>query len=1355
MFLVSLGVRKVMNATDLAAWQARLGLSQVEAAEKLKMPVQTYRNILKGRRHAAGLPDAIALLCQFIEESSRRSSLAVTPHLVLSVSADEIRALNQTLLVELLRQLIHLEAESAGLSRSGIHVPAQINVADGGEDGRIEWTGGPDHTAFLCSRLVLFQVKATDMPPAKCAAELREKDGSAKGRILSTLSAGGTYVIFCNRPCTQAMIEERIARMRLALADGSPSLPNPAHVDFWDANKIAQWTNHHYPAALWVIECVRRGGILPLQSLERWGSDKRVAEFRFVDDARVEQVADETVRVLSGPRKVLRIAGLSGLGKTRLAFEALKKSPESLRGRVLYTHGGFGSERILTVVQAIREFGKTAIIVVDDCPTDMHQALAAIVGHADSKVSLLTIDYDVAAPSPEYASITIPKAADKVITDIIRQVAHGVTDADANRLALFAQGFPQIAVLIAKAWPFDTYDISSLTDKDLIEKMVFGRNAPNAELFAITQALSLYDTVGVAEQAARELEVVASAAGVDPEAAYGHVRTLIERGIVQKRGRFVQVQPKPLALALAADMWKRMTPGKINRLAVDPAPERLTRALFRQFVGLDGLEKARQIVEQLCEPGRPYAQAAFLDNEMRAECLARMAEVNSAAVAGALEHAFAGMVADELRRITRGRRWLVRTLEKLCFPEETFERAARLLLDFAVAENEDRIGNNATACFKALFKVYLSGTETPAINRLKVIDEALASGDLERKRIAVAALKEGLEVRHFSRSGGAERQGSRPALEDWAPSTKAELLEYYRACLGRLVNVACGHDDLSVAAKKHLAGTICGLIRRGMVDDIAAMVDRVLAPGDPYWPEAIEQTAMSLNFEGRGMSSEYRQKVEAVHEKLTPKSLEHRLRLYVCELPWGYYEEGANVLETGERRAKALAKECVEHWSEFLTLLPTLLRAEQRHSHALGRHIIESVDKREDAIDAVLACLGRIASGERNPALLGGMLAGAEKSDSAMIDRKLDAIASDADMIPLLPWLTMQTKIELRDLEQIAAALRTGLILPDQARVLAMGSALSHLPPTVLAFFIDALLDTEPGGYWAAVEVMGMYVFRRLELCDELRPQLRRLMEGFGIEKLDQARSAMDSSHFYDLVSWMIGRGSADADGTLAARVMAQQAVRWCVEESSSYRDRSVIERLLPDLFAHCWGVVWPIMLESMEAHRDVIWKFESLLRIYDLEGNSVASPVFGVPWDVLRAWCHRHPEYGPALLMRIAPVFEPVPTPVKDGAEEKNVSREDGRKPEPRQWNAIVLRLLDDFGDREAVLDALSTNMMTFIWSGSRANYFEQYATPLKTLLKHHRPAVLAWARRELVAQQQAVRHEQARDDEREFGIF
>jgi hypothetical protein len=438
-----------------------------------------------------------------------------------------------------------------------------------------------------------------------------------------------------------------------------------------------------------------------------------------------------------------------------------------------------------------------------------------------------------------------------------------------------------------------------------------------------------------------------------------------------------------------------------------------------------------------------------------------------------------------------------------------------------------------------------------------------------------------------------------------------------------------------------------------------------------------------------------------------------------------------------------------------LTLLPTLLRGEQRHGHALGRHIIESVDDREGVIDAVLACLGRIPSGERNPALLGGMLAGAEKSDPAMIDRKLDAFASDADMIPLLPWLTMQTKIQLRDLERIAAALREGRILPDQARVLAMGSALSHLPPTVLAVLNDALMDAGPRGYWATVEVMGMYVFQRLEMCDALRPQLRRLMEEFGVEHLDQARSAMDSHHFYELASWMIRLGSDDPDGALAARALARQAVRWCVEESSSYRDRGALERLLPELFAHCWAVAWPIVSESMEAHRDVIWKFESLLRVFNLEGETVASPIFSVPWDVLRAWCHAHPDYGPAFLMRIAPVFERVQTLAKDVTEEKDTSHEDGRKPEPRRWNPIVLHLLDDFGDREEVRNALGANMMTFMWRGSRVPYFEHYAAPLETLLKHHRPAVAAWARRQLAAQQQLARQEQVREDEQEFGIF
>ena len=114
-----------------------------------------------------------------------------------------------------------------------------------------------------------------------------------------------------------------------------------------------------------------------------------------------------------------------------------------------------------------------------------------------------------------------------------------------------------------------------------------------------------------------------------------------------------------------------------------------------------------------------------------------------------------------------------------------------------------------------------------------------------------------------------------------------------------------------------------------------------------------------------------------------------------------------------------------------------------------------------------------------------------------------------------------------------------------------------------------------------------------------------------------------------------------DEDAVLTATMLAQQAVRYCVEESGRHDGRRVIEKLLPDVFTHCSSVAWPILSGSMEAHRDRIWKFESLLRIHDLEGKSVVSPVFLVPWEVLRAWCHKHPEFAPAFLMRIAPTFE------------------------------------------------------------------------------------------------------------------
>jgi hypothetical protein len=105
-----------------------------------------------------------------------------------------------------------------------------------------------------------------------------------------------------------------------------------------------------------------------------------------------------------------------------------------------------------------------------------------------------------------------------------------------------------------------------------------------------------------------------------------------------------------------------------------------------------------------------------------------------------------------------------------------------------------------------------------------------------------------------------------------------------------------------------------------------------------------------LSFEGPKLPPGYRKKVQALHDKLIPSSLEERLRLYVCELPPGYFELGDDGGEAGMRWAKALAEECVSHWKEFSLLIPMLLAGGQRYTHVFGQHVLEASPDQEELL---------------------------------------------------------------------------------------------------------------------------------------------------------------------------------------------------------------------------------------------------------------------------------------------------------------------------------------------------------------------------------------------------------------------
>jgi hypothetical protein len=107
---------------------------------------------------------------------------------------------------------------------------------------------------------------------------------------------------------------------------------------------------------------------------------------------------------------------------------------------------------------------------------------------------------------------------------------------------------------------------------------------------------------------------------------------------------------------------------------------------------------------------------------------------------------------------------------------------------------------------------------------------------------------------------------------------------------------------------------------------------------------------------------------------------------------------------------------------------------------------------------------------------------------------------------------------------------------------------------------------------------------------------------------------------------------------------------------------------------------------------------------------------ILSLPDDILFAWCHAHPDVGPAFVAVVAPVLT-------------------NRNPDAGDttFHPITKRLLDEFGEREDVLRGLVRNMHTFGWTGSRTRYFALYEPPLRGLENHSIGAVRRWSKKML----------------------
>ncbi len=1323
-----MAVDRELSGDDIRAIRQDLGLTQVEAGELIGGGPRAFTKYEAGTVKPSA---AIGRLLRILEADPGAIStlqgdgsrpLRANVSGPFEITGDHVAALTERLLPNLLRRLLSAEAQTHHLPADGTHVASNIHAADGGEDGRIMWTGGPAKTPYLPSRFCQFQLKAGDISPSATSREVVTGDGAIKSMVRKALEADGHYIVLSTRPYTQKRIVERETKIRDALRKAGLSFAS-GQVQVRDADQVAAWANAHSAVATWLRELTQPGSVGPFRSWSHWAGRPEHDGSPWVDDERLGRLRDWLLESLHEPRSSLRVVGPAGIGKSRLVNEAL--GPTDLDERtgltasdlVLYAdEAEVGPRALYTSVQRLVDAAARAIIVVDHCTVNTHKVLSGTVMRQGSRLSLVTIGDYVPDESPDLETFRVDEASPTVIEAIVERTAPGLPREDRRRLARFARGFPEIASCVGHSWS-GTASLAQAADDTLVDAYVLGREPCDRQrLLAVAQLLAAFGAVRVQPPAHDELPALTKLAGGLAEAVVrSTVNELVRRSAVKRRGSLIVVQPLPIALNLAERQWRAWGPTQWEVVLTGGAGRNLQQRAARQLAHLNTTEVSEVVLRNVCRTNGPFDGPGAITDAGHAEVLTSLAEIDPETTGAVIERSMCN-VPDLAQVSGDARRHLVRALERVAFPRDSFDMGAKLLLRLAAAENETW-SNNATGQFARLFPSILGNTAADGEERLDFLNEALAAKEATWDAVIVEGLIAGCRTGGFSRMVGPEAHGSRPALEPWLPPDKREATAYLTGCVDRLSWFAKLPTDVGAKARAGLGYLLDSLLRADLLDAVETATIGVRREVDS-WPEAGESLGRFLRHSCEDTDPAVTERVVSLLAAMQPDDLRSNARALLTEMPWNYPADAELDLASRQQRqradVRALAEESLTRPVQLRELVPDLSRGSQRMTFHFGHALAEFCEEPSEWLETVIAAAVGVPEGERNLDLLVGFVVGASNSHPQVDPTLKGRLADSPDLAPALPAVCWNLGITAADISLVIAALRQGFLQPQQLMLWGSGSVLATVEPLALATLLDELLEPDADAITVALELMGMYALSNPEALDGLRPQIRKVAEG-ACRPRNADLGIMEVHHFKVIMTWILKQGRRDTD----AQAVALTLSRGLIDDPDPVDDLDLtddrpIESLLPRLLADFPEISWSLIGQAIVSDQTWAWHFEHALGSSFSFDDEADPEILSLPEDVLFAWCHAHPNSAPQFAAAVLPVLARQPSAASH-----------------HELHPAMARLLDEFGDRQPVLDAVTSNIHTFGWTGSFTTYFARFEEPLQALVEHPKVKVRRWARK------------------------
>lgn len=1236
---------------------------------------------------------------------------------MFEITGDDIARLTDADLRTLVARLAMSELRAGGGRLSAVTAGGHQDAPDGGVDVRVDLAELHDRADFVPRAKTIFQVKRPDMPASEIDREMRP-GGALRAAIADLAAQGGAYIIVSAQgSVADIALTARRDAMRAAV-DGDPN-GSALAVDFYDRARVATWVNTYPGVAAWVRErCGRR--LAGWRAIGAWRDVQTAVDAGYLTDGtlslidqrqgrRVLQITEgiSALRdILSIERGCIRLIGLSGTGKTRFVealFEEYVGEGPLDPGLAVYADYVEPTDPTARdMAAALVDGGERAILIVDNCNAVTHGQLVEIAQRPGSRLSLLTVEYDIRDDEPEGTEVFRLQQADSdlVATWLERDFPH-VSQLDRGRIARFSDGNFRVArALAGTVRPGES--LAHLRSEALFERIFQQRNTPNDTLLRDAQLLAVLYSFDVTEGDEGELARLAAFGGRTPQALHESTAALQTRGVLQARGRWRAVLPQAIANRLAAGLLGRLTPGALDAFMAG-LPERMARSASRRIGYLHDVPQAVAAAQRWVAPDGVLGDLVVPG---RLSLLVNLAPAAPEAVLARLEARLAeGAFVPAPRGLGRGD-W-ISLLKALAYDAPLFDRAALVLARLVAQEAPDENYDSGRSAFQELFQLYLSGTEATPGQRRAFIAGLLENTEEPMGRVTRIALDALMQTDHFSATNNLDF-GARPRDFGWQPKLRGEETEWY---LEGVALIRRAVADLDVQ-KEILAGGLRGLWRR---EAYRAEIERVAEVflADGGWREGWAALRTVMAFDCEDMPETVRLQTETLIARLAPVDLAEQARAYVLVSAPGSWDADSEEdfqasWARGDERARDIGRRMAREPEALADFLPAVLRSRDYADRTgpFAEGLVEGGADLAGLWTALLTAMEATPPAERNLSIIGGVIRAVVAVHPDVATTWLDALAIEPDRTAAYAQFQASAGLDERGVDRVlavaarsesATALRA-IGGADTARLDEPG--LLRLLGGITAFEggvpigLDLLFTRVRGGAAAPALSAG--------LVDVARGLMARL-EVEDIDDLTDVRLRILAPHCL---------AGEEAEG--AARAVCQ-AIHAAFAGPRGYRRRG-------------YGLV------------DLLFNLQPVAALDVLVGGSErqASPLFNdrlgrrdfvdrVEMPVLLDWARRDPAFRFGRLAEVMPLFR-----VDPGSDTPSLSTQ-------------FVEVLEAAPDKTAFLGEPHERLHPRSgWSGTLPHVLDRRRALLADLPNH--PDIDAWRQCASAEVDDWIRHEQAR---------